>query len=92
MKVKDFKGFKNYQKKAPPPTSIQILGKEKRVFKFQKERLWPLLIKGIPTIGSMVAGYLLADLPGALIGAIFGYQIGKFLLKLLKKPLKRFLS
>lgn len=87
MSIKNFKSFKNYQKKAPP-ASIQILGKEKREFKFQKDKLWQLLVKVTPMIAAIVGGYLLADLPGVLIGGIFGYQIGKFVLKLLQKKFK----
>lgn len=87
MSIKNFKGFKNYQKKAPP-ASIQILGKEKKELRFQKEKLWQLLIKVTPMFAAMIGGYLLADLPGVLIGAIFGYQTGKFILKLLQKKFK----
>ena len=87
MSIKNFKGFKNYQKKAPP-VSVQILGKEKREFRFQKDKLWPLLVKVIPMLAVSVTGYLLADLPGLMIGAIFGYQIGKFILKFLQKKFK----
>jgi hypothetical protein len=87
MSIKNFKSFKNYQKKAPRG-SVQILGKEKKELRFQKEKLWPLLVKVVPAGIIIVAGYLFGDLPGALIGGIFGYQIGKLLLKLLQKKFK----
>jgi hypothetical protein len=87
MSIKNFKGFKNYQKRSPRG-SMKVLTKESKELRFQKDKLWPLLVKCIPTLLVSITGYWLLDLPGALIGCIFGYQIGKFLLKPLQKKFK----
>ncbi|MCH9630986.1 MAG: hypothetical protein S4CHLAM37_09970 [Chlamydiia bacterium] len=88
--MKNHKAHKNYKRRVPP-TRVQVLDKEgKRKMKFDKSKLPAILCK----VGSMLAfalgGYFIGDLPGVMIGAIIGHQVGKFLLKYVeKKPKKR---
>ncbi|MBM3191826.1 MAG: hypothetical protein FJZ63_04160 [Chlamydiae bacterium] len=83
MRIKNFKGQKNYQKYAPPKT-IEIVAQEKRQWRFQKEKLPAFLIKVLGTFGFMIAGYLLMNIPGVLVGGLLGYQCIKLLCKIFK--------
>jgi len=85
MSIKNFKGFKNYQKRAPHPTKIEILNKEGPQMKFQKERIKPLFFKALPTIVGMIGGYLLIDLPGIILGGVASHQLMKLFTQWLSK-------
>jgi len=93
MSLKNFKGFKNYQKKAPRPTTIEVLSKEPPKMQFQKEQIKPLLLKSLPAIVGAIVGCILIHLPGLIVGAIAGHQLAKLYVRFFgkqpKKSLKR---
>lgn len=88
MSIKNFKSFKNYQKKAPHPTTIEVLGKESPKLQFQKEKVKPLLIKALPALVGLILGYIIIDLPGMIIGAIIGHQAVRLFLRFCTKKQK----
>lgn len=89
MSIKNFKSFKNYQKKAPRPTTIEVLGKERPQLKFDKSKIKPALIKALPTLCGLIIGYIVIDLPGMIIGAIAGHQLARLYTKFFGKKQKR---
>lgn len=89
MSIKNFKSFKNYQKKAPQPTTIEVLSKEAPKLQFQKKQILPFLLKAWPACLGLVVGYIFIDLPGLIIGAIAGHQLAKLCLKFFGKKTKK---
>jgi hypothetical protein len=89
MSIKNFKSFKNYQKKSPRPPTIEVLGKERPKLKFDQSKIKPALIKALPALCGLIIGYVVIDLPGMIIGAIVGHQLAKLYIKFFGKKHKK---
>jgi|GEM_PF-1713656 hypothetical protein len=90
MAMKNFKGQKNFAKKAPPSALQSLYGRQQVVKQLQKDRLWNLIIYGSFLLIGVIVGAIIGHIPGALIGAIVFYQLAKVTIKILKSKVKYF--